>query len=150
MQFFYLIPFFLDQYVDCNYRWTCQLLLPNSRGCGNILIPAAVEFARIGKPRKFAEILKLRFVGKTNYYEHGGDFIFSKVHSTWEKNWHEQINEIWESGRSLYLAVDGQCDSQGHNATYHTVTMLDTETNNILDFSIVHVKVLPICRLMFC
>ena len=146
MQRFYLIPFFLHQYVDCNYRWTSQPLLPNTRGCGNILIPAAVEFARIGKPRKFAEILKLRFIDKRNYYEHGGDFIFPKVHSAWEKNGHEQINEIRESGRSLYLAVDGQCDSPGHNATYNTVTMLDTETNKILDFSIVHVKVSPIYR----
>ena len=56
-----------------------------------------------------------------------------------EKNQQEQINEIWESKRSLYLAADGQCDSPGHN----TVTMLDTKTNTILDFSIVHVKVCP-------
>ena len=58
-----------------------------------------------------------------------------------KKNQREQINEIRESGRSLYLAADGQCDSPGHNATYNTMTMLDTKTNKILDFSIVHVKV---------
>ena len=46
-------------------------MLPNIQGCGNILIPAVTEFAGIGftKLQKFAEILKLRFIGKTNYYE---------------------------------------------------------------------------------
>ena len=29
----------------------------------------------------------------------------------------------------------------GRNATYNTVAMLDTETNKIVDLSIVHVKV---------
>ena len=76
-----------------------------------------------------------------HYYEHRGDVIFPEVYSAWTKNQREQINEIRESGRSLYLAADGQCDSPGHNATYNTMTMLDTKTNKILDFSIVHVKV---------
>ena len=109
------------------------------------MIPAAAEFAGIGftKLRKFTEILRLRFIDKTNYYEHRGGFIFPEVHSAWKKNQREQINEIRESGRSLYLAADGQCDSPGHNVTYNTVTMLDTKTNKILDFSIVHVKVCP-------
>ena len=68
-------------------------------------------------------------------------FLKSILHG--KKNQREQINEIRESGRSLYLAADGQCDSPGHNATYNTMTMLDTKTNKILDFSIVHVKVCP-------
>ena len=65
-------------------------------------------------------------------------FLKSILH---EKNQGEQINEIRESERSLYLAADGQCDSPGHNATYNTMAMLDTKTNKILDFSIIHVKV---------
>ena len=45
-----------------------------------------------------------------------------------------------ESGEPLSLAVDGQCDSPGHNATYNTVTALDVKTNKVLDFKIVHMK----------
>ena len=43
--------------------------------------------------------------------------------------------------RTLSLAVDGQCDSPGHNATYNTATALDVKTNKVLDIKIVHVKV---------
>ena len=123
----------------------CQLL--HSRGCGNILIPAAAEFAGIGftKMKKFASILNLRFIEKTKYYDHCGDYIYPEIDSAWRKKQQEQIQEILESKRSLVLAADGQCDSPGHNATYNTVSMLDTETNKILDFKIVHVRVSTIC-----
>ena len=78
-----------------------------------------------------------------HYYEHRGDVIFPEVYSAWTKNQREQINEIRESRRSLYLTADGQCDSPGHNATYSAVTMLGNKTNKILDFSIVDVKLCP-------
>ena len=45
-----------------------------------------------------------------------------------------------ESRRTLSLALDGQCDSAGHNATYNTVTALDVKTK-VLYFKIIHVKV---------
>lgn len=62
-------------------------MLPNSRVCGNIFISAMAEFAEIGfaKLRKFAEILKLRFIDKTNYYKQRRDFIFPEVYSAWKK-----------------------------------------------------------------
>ena len=81
-------------------------MLPNTRRCGNILIPVAAEFAGIGftKLQKLTEILRLKFINKTNYYEHRGDFIYPEVHSAWKKkNQRLQINEIQEFGRSLYL-----------------------------------------------
>ena len=58
-----------------------------------------------------------------------------------EKNQEEQFEEIQESRRTLSLALDGQCDSAGHNATYNTVTALDVKTNKVLYFKIIHVKV---------
>ena len=49
--------------------------------CGNILKSAAAEFAGTGftKLQKFAEILRLRFIDKKNYYEHCGEFIIPEV-----------------------------------------------------------------------
>ena len=34
----------------------------------------------------------------------------------------------------LELALDGQCDSPGHNATYNTVSTTDTATKQIDQF----------------
>ena len=41
----------------------------------------------------------------------------------------------------LESAVDGQCDSPGHSATYNTVSATDAETNKVINFRVVHVKV---------
>ena len=39
------------------------------------------------------------------------------------------------------LALDGQCDSPGRNATYNTLSTIDTATNKWTNFRVVHVKV---------
>ena len=136
------------------YRLRVSLVITTkntpSKGCGNILIPAAAEFARIGyfKMETFANILNLQFLKKSNYYKHRGDFIYPEINRAWEKNQEEQFEEIWESGRTLSLAVAGQHDSPGHNTRYNTVTALDIKANKVLDFMIVHVKVRCISLLL--
>ena len=136
--------------IGCAYRWSSQPKIPHSKGCGNILIPVAAEFAGIAyfKMEKFANILNLKFLKKSVYYKHKGDFINPEINRAWEKNQEEHFEEIRETGRTLFLAVDGQCDSPGHNATYNTVTALDVKTNKVLDFKIVHVKVRCISLLL--
>ena len=75
------------------------------------------------------------------YHRHRSNFVFPEIDLAWNKNQQEQIDEIKHSQRQLELAVDGQCDSPGHNATYSTVSAMDTTTNKILNFKIIHVKV---------
>ena len=107
------------------------------------MLTVATELAGISynKIAKFANILNLKFLSKSMYYQHRSNFVFPEIDHAWQKEQQEQINEIQESGRSIDLAVDGQCDSPGHNATYCTVTAMDTFTNKVLNFRIVHVKV---------
>ena len=64
--------------IGCTYRWSSQPKIPHSKGCGNILIPAAAELAGIKyfKIEKFANILNLQFLKKSVYYKHRGDFIY--------------------------------------------------------------------------
>ena len=75
------------------------------------------------------------------YYEHRANFVFPEVAHAWRIDQEKQIKEIKDTGRELNLAVDGQCDSPGHNATYSTVTAMDIGCNKVLDFKIIHVKV---------
>ena len=110
------------------------------------MITAATELSGISynKISKFAKLLNLQFISKTMYYNHRGNFVFPEIDHAWRKNQQEQIHEIIESGRGLVLAADGQCDSPGHNATYSTVSAMDTTTNKVLNFKIIHVKVCPL------
>ena len=41
----------------------------------------------------------------------------------------------------LELALDSQCDSPGHNARYNAVSAIDTATNKLISFRVVHVKI---------
>ena len=41
----------------------------------------------------------------------------------------------------LELALDGQCDSPGHNATYNTISAIYTTINKLINLRVVHVKV---------
>lgn len=89
------------------------------RGIGNLLLTSAIDLSGFSfhKIEKFAKLLNLKFLGKSVYYDHRENYVFPKIDHAWRKTQSEQISEITESGRSLQLAVDGQWDSSGHNAT---------------------------------
>lgn len=92
------------------------------------------------KMLKFCNILNLQFISKSTYYQHRGDFVYPEIDHAWRKEKEMLAEDILITNRQLALAVDGQCDSPGHNATYSTVSAMDCETNKVLNFKIVHVK----------
>ena len=114
----------------------------HATGTGNIMIVAAAELARIEytKLQKFSSLLNLKIPQKTSFYEHHQQFVFPEIDAAWQ-NQLEQIKEINSSGRMLELALDGQCDSPGDYVTYNTVSAIDTATNKLINFRVVHVKV---------
>ena len=103
---------------------------------------AAAEFSGIGftKLHKFACPMNLRIPQKTILYEHCKQFVFLEMDAAWRKNQVQQIEEINKYVCVLELAVDGQCDSPGHSATYNTVSATDAKTNKIINFRVVHMK----------
>ena len=56
----------------------------------------------------------------------------------WKNHQQEIVNQA--KNETLDLAIDGQCDSPGFNATYCTVSSMDIKTDKILDYQIVDVK----------
>ena len=141
------MEFRLNQFIilGCGYNWSTQPIISCTKGAGNLLLTSATELSGIAfqKVDKFAKLLNLKFISKTMFYEYRGDFVFPEINHAWGKEQKRQIEEITASGRNLQLAVDGQCDTPGHNATYSTVSAMDSETNKLLNFRIVHVKVRP-------
>ena len=49
------------------------------------------------------------------------------------------IDEIKKQDRTIDLFGDGRSDSPGHNAKYGTYTLMDENSEKIIDFSLVHV-----------
>ena len=75
------------------------------------------------------------------FYEHRKQFVFPETDAAWRKSQVQHIEEMKKCGGVLELAVDEQCDSPGHSATYNTVPAIDAETNKVINFRVVHVKV---------
>ena len=69
-----------------------------------------------------------------------GDYVFPEIHKKWIGHRMKLVEQIRKSGEVVDIAVDGQCDSPGHNATYCTVTAMDSTSNKVLDFCVINVK----------
>ena len=64
--------------------------------------------------------------------------LFPSVNQVF-KQYREKIIEKCRQ-ETLHLAGDGRSDSPGYNAKYGTYTLMNTSTNEILDFYVVHVS----------
>ncbi|XP_057308001.1 uncharacterized protein LOC130645895 [Hydractinia symbiolongicarpus] len=66
------------------------------------------------------QIAKIHFLSKTTFYEIQKKYIFQAIH------------KIYSTHREL-------CDSPGYSAKYGTYTLLNSKSNEIVDFHVVHV-----------
>lgn len=113
----------------CNHCWKFQLLLPNTQWCGNILMSEVRIYGhRILKATKAC----------WNFETFETKYLLKSILLGNETNMNKLIKFDWEiiifgSRCRLWLART-QCH-------YNTATMLYTETDKGLDFSIVHMKV---------
>ena len=64
--------------------------------------------------------------------------MFPVVNESWQKEQNSIFVDLKD--QDLWLSGDGRCDSPGHNAKYGTYTMIDQETDKIVDFSVVQVS----------
>ena len=115
--------------VCCNnhiFEWRSQPDLNNSPA-GNVLIPSAIVFTggTYEATKQFSQALNMNFVNKDQFYKVQSKVIFR--------------DEIKKQDRTIDLCGDGRSDSPGHNAKYGTYTLMDENSEKILDFSLVHV-----------
>ena len=119
--------------------WQSQPLI-NGTAAGNLLIPAAILFS--GNTYKhtadFAKHLNLQFVSSLHYYTTQETILFSVVQHTWRRSQIAIVKKMKQS-HSVDVCGDGRCDSPGHSAKYSTYTLMDEESNLIIEFSIVQV-----------
>jgi hypothetical protein len=119
-------------------QWQSQPTL-NRLPAGNLLISAAVLFSgnTFTNLDNFCKILNLQYLSEKSFYEIQNEYLFPTIHSAWIEN-QEQVTS-YLCGRPLKLSGDGRCDSPGFSAKYCTYSIMDQESDLILDFSIVQV-----------
>ena len=146
----YLVLFLRSFYMDAHiiaYRLRISLVIttkniPLERLWQHISTSCYwISRNRVFQDGEVCKYLKFAIPKETRLLETQGGFHLCRNKQRLGEKSRGAIWIIRESGRTSFLAVDGQCDSPGHNATYNIATALDVKTNKVLDFKIVHVKV---------
>ena len=65
--------------------------------------------------------------------------VFPVVETTWKEQQLEVFFDLKCEKSGVVLAGDGRCDSPGHCAEYCTYTLLDVESQRVVDFKVVAV-----------
>ena len=109
---------------------------------GNVLLAAAVlysgnTFARI---KEMMNIANVKFFSHTTYDRLQRSLLFPTINKVYKSTRDTIIRRITLQNE-VNLIGDGRCDSPGYNAKYGTYTLMESDTDEIIDFHVVHVSV---------
>ena len=72
------------------------------------------------------------------FYDLQKDYVYPIVHTTYVRQQDAIIAYL--RNNQLHLSSDGRLDSPGYSAKYATYLLMDSATDLILDYSLVHVS----------
>ena len=104
---------------------------------GNLLLSSSIlltgsTYTRVAL---LANILNLKFFSENTFYTIQNKYLFPVINEFCLREQNSVFSGL--AGQDLWLSGDGRCDSPGHNAKYGTYTMIDQQTDEIVDFQIV-------------
>ena len=123
------------------FQWTSQPKL-KTMNAGNVLLGAAIlysgnTYARI---KELMNIANIKFFSHTTYVRLQKGLLFPSINKVY-KTYRGAILTRVRLQNKVHLLGDGRCDSPGYNAKYGTYTLMEAQTNEIVDFYVVHVSI---------
>lgn len=124
---------------DHKFSWQSQPMF-EKMAAGNLLLSSSILLSgsTYTKVASLADILKLQFFSENTFYTIQNKYLCPVINEFWQKEQNSVFSEL--NGKDLSLSGDGRCDSPGHNAKYGTYTMIDQQTDKIVDFHVVQVS----------
>ena len=121
-------------------EWVSQPTVKRA-AAGNLLLSGAILFTgnTFSRVSEMASTVNLAFPGESDYLNYQNKHLFPVINECWQQEKASVLADLLDR-ESVTLIGDGRCDSPGYSAKYGTYTMMDTETKNIVDFDVVHVK----------
>ena len=120
-------------------RWQSQPMI-DSKVAGNVLLAGSILFSgsSFQNVNSLAQCLNLAFIGKSVFYNIQKNFLIPVVDKAWKDHQDSLLNEVKKVPK-LDICGDRWCDSPGHCAKYGMYTVMDENTNKVLDFEVVQV-----------
>lgn len=121
------------------YKWTSQPVVGKMH-VGNLLSASSILYSGLTFSRlsSFASLLNLQFFSKTLYSSIQRDYLVPEVNACWETHQKALLNTL--QSKPLNLVGDGRCDSPGFSAKYCSYSLMDIETNKIIDMHLTQVS----------
>ena len=120
-------------------EWNSQPELKKGNA-GNILLSAAILYSG-NTFQRITELLKMinviHFSG-SKFYEIQKHYLFPALNSTY-KFFRQNLFDSNIASPINHYSGDGRCDSPGYSAKYGTYSMMNTASNKVIDFFVVHV-----------
>jgi len=117
---------------NCNYKWQSQPPLQDIKGAGNLLSAGIFLFSSSLSPFQ-------SWSSKGTYYNLRERYVFPVVKTMWEEQQAEVFSGLKLKESAAVLAGDARCDSLGHCTKNCPYTLLDVESQKVVDFKVVAV-----------
>ena len=123
------------------HKWFSQPII-NGKSPGNLLIAASILYSgnTYSRIMEMMNIIHVQFFSGTTYYQHQKNVLLPTINSVY-KSYRQKSFARCLMYDSNNVIGDGRCDSPGFSAKYGTYTIMSSDTNEILDFHVVHVTV---------
>ncbi|KAJ8017869.1 hypothetical protein HOLleu_44465 [Holothuria leucospilota] len=120
-------------------KWVSQPLV-GKMPVGNLLTAASITYSGLTYQRmaSFANFLNLKIFSHTIFFNIQRDYLIPEVNSTWLKEQSSLISSL--QGKPISIVGDGRCDSPGYSAKYCSYTLMDIESEKVIDFELVQVS----------
>ena len=105
---------------------------------GNLLLYAEILLCGLTftGSTNLADVLNLEMFSERQFHDLQMDCVYSVVNTTYIRR-QEAVFEYLRDNR-LHLSGNGHCDSPGYSVKYATYSLMNSATDLILDYSLVH------------
>ena len=120
--------------------WKSQPFL-GVRPAGNILLSASILFAGASatKTLRVLSHMGVATFSTRSFFHHQKDILCPAVKQVWQIQKTALLSTLLAEGPGVVLGGDGRADSPGHSAKYGAYTMLELQTNQVIDVQLVQV-----------
>ncbi|XP_075699136.1 uncharacterized protein LOC142664084 [Rhinoderma darwinii] len=130
----------INVYVKCEdghsqKLWSSQPKI-NKIPAGNLILSSGIVLSgnNFVKIKNLFHIINMFMISESTHYHNQPKFVLPMIHEKWKQEQRELILSIGSS--AICLAGDGQSDSPGFSAKYCIYTMMESEGQKFLDFTV--------------
>lgn len=119
------------------YTWESQPLVGagNLAFCNSIICSGSMP----SKSIRLLELMNCQTISQATYFKYHKKFLHPAIDSIWKRHQNDPISLLQNRKKPLILGGDARCNSPGYCAKFGSYTLLELESNQIVEVELVQV-----------